>query len=232
MSTTQNTSGSNTLQFNPISQNLYNTLTSGAGNILSGYMNNPFSNPAYQMGAAQSQKGAQQAGANNISALMQSMRTSGIGGQAGAGFKASQLAQTGRANQAMSSQANVSNVLAALQRQMSAAGTGLSYSPQLTGSNSMSKQWQSGLGTWLPQALGAGLGALTGGLGAGMGLGNIGDQGAPSMVSSIMNPGTFGSLTGMQMPGMAGMPSGGFGGLTNSGGGPPNPFFPGMFGQQ
>lgn len=171
MSTKQQTQGSNSsqLQFNPIAQQMYNQLVSGGGNVLKGYINDPFGNAFYNLGAGQSQRGAQQAGANNMAALRQLMRTSGFGGQAGAGFSAAQQARTGRANSAMSSQANTSNVLAALQRQMMAAGTGLSFSPQLTGQTGNFSQTSqtSGLGTWLPQlmsgAISAGMGAMTGG---------------------------------------------------------------------
>lgn len=170
MSTTNTTTGSNasSLQFNPLAQNIYNQLVGGGGNILGQYMNNPFGNPFYQMGAAQSQKGAQAAGANNMAALGQNALVSGLTGQAGAGFLGAQKAQTGRANQAMSSQANVANVMNALNRQMSAAGTGLSFSPQLTGQSGQFSQQSmlSGLGTWLPQLMATGLGAATGGLGA------------------------------------------------------------------
>jgi hypothetical protein len=239
MSTTNTTQGSNTstLQFNPIAQGIYNQLIQGGGKVLGDYMNAPLSNPYYNLGAAQSQRGAQQAGQNNIAALGQNMLTSGISGQAGAGFKQAQLAQTGRANQAMSSQANVSNVLAALQRQMAAAGTGLSFSPQLTGQtgNFNQSQTQSGLGTWLPQLLsaagGAAMGGLTGGAsmlgGAGGGFGMSGgfaggSGGAPAMNSSWLNSGNSGFNP--YQSGFAG--SGGLGAMLMGGGGqaPPPPW--------
>lgn len=214
MGTTNQTSGTNTsqLSFNPLSQGVYNQLTSGAGGVLGGYINNPFGNPYYTLGAAQSQKGAQQAGQNNMAALLQNQKALGLGGQAGQGWMSAQRAQTGRANQAMSSQANVNNVLAALQRQMSAAGTGLSYSPQLTGQSGKFSQFQnqSGLGTWLPQLLGAGLGAATMGFsGAGMGnpFSNVANQslgGAPP-ISSVLGP----SFTGNAIGNMPNFSSGG-----------------------
>lgn len=171
MSTTNTTTGSNqsTLQFNPLAQGVYNNMISGGGSVLGGYINNPFSNAMYQMGASQSAKGAQQAGQTNMQALLQNQKALGLGGKAGQGWLGAQQAQTGRANQAMSSQANVSNVLAALQRQMAATGMGMSFSPQLTGQSGTFNQQQttSGLGTWLPQLMGAGLsaglGAMTGG---------------------------------------------------------------------
>lgn len=161
MGVSNTTTGSNqsNLQFNPISQGIYNQLTSGAGNVLGQYINTPLGNPAYNLGASQSQKGAQQAGGANMAAMMQNMQSSGMNGQAGAGFKQAQQAQTGRVTSATSSQANTQNVLSALQRQMGAIGTGLSYSPQLMGQsgNFNQNQTQIGLGSFLPQLISSGL---------------------------------------------------------------------------
>lgn len=208
MGTTQNTTGSNTstLNFNPAAQNIYNQLTGSGGSVLSGYMNNPFGNAMYQMGAGQSQKGAQQAGSNNIQALLQNMLTGGIGGQSGQGFQTAQMAQTGRANQSISSQANISNVMSALQRQMAATGMGMSFSPQLTGQSGNFSQQQTtgGLGTWLPQLLGAGLGAATGGLfggmGGGGGFGSVGGVSNPGLGSPSYMPGGTASAIGNIIP--------------------------------
>jgi len=231
MPTNSVTTGSNTsnLQFNPIAQQLYNSLITGGGNVLSGYMNNPFGNTAYTIGAAQSQAGAQAAGNNNMQALQQNMKTSGIGGKTGQGFSAAQTAQMGRANQSLSSQANVQNVLAALQRQMGAAGTGLSFSPQLTGQSGTFNQNGSlgGAGSYSP-LFSAGLGGLLSGLGNGLGS-------AAANPTAGMDPsggyngglsqGTFNGIMGM-----SGMPSGGLAGqLPNTAS---NPFSPLMFQNQ
>jgi hypothetical protein len=237
MGTTNTTTGSNqsTLQFNPASQSIYNMLTGGASQQLQGYINSPFSNPQYNLGAAQSQKGAQQAGQNNMAALQQSMLTNGLTGQAGAGFKAAQTAQTGRANQAMGSQANVQNILAALQRQQSAIGTGLSFSPQLTGQtgNFNQSSQQSGLGTWLPQVLGAGLGAAMGGLtgGAGGAAGGAINAGSPSYMPGGGNPvAPFSPTMGLPSGSFAG--SSGLAGLLQQGNNSAmNPYYASMFPQ-
>lgn len=192
MGTQSNTSSNNQsqLQFNPISQGVYNNLVQGGGNVLGGYMNNPFSNPAFQMGSALSQRGASQSAQNNQGALAQLMKTSGVGGQAGQGFMGAQQAQLGRANQSMMSGANVQNIMSALQRQMTAAGTGLSFSPQLTGQSGTSDSVtsNSGLGTWLPQLLGSLGGAAMGGLTGGMSsmAGGL-PGGAAGSIGSAMN---------------------------------------------
>lgn len=165
MSTTQNTTGSNTsnLQFNPAAQTQYNNLVSQGGSQLSQMIQSPFSNPMYSFGAQQSAQAANQAGNNNMAALNQAQTTGGLSGQAGQGFAAAQKAQLGRANASMKSQAATGNVLNALQRQQTAIGTGLSFSPQLTGSSgtNQSSTSMSGLGTWLPQLLGTAISAGT-----------------------------------------------------------------------
>lgn len=212
MGTTNTTTGSNTssLNFNPLAQQTYNNLVGSGGNVLQGYINNPFSNAMYTMGAGQSQAGAQAAGANNMAALNQNQLAMGLGGQAGQGFMAAQRAQTGRANQAMMSQANVSNVLSALQRQMAAAGTGMSFSPQLTGqSGNFSQQsTQGGLGSWLPQLLSGGLSAgmgLAGMMGGGLGSGANAASATSSALGGlggVMSPSTWGTITGSGMAGV------------------------------
>lgn len=172
MSTKQQTnqSSSNSLNYDPTSLGNYNSLTGSGTSVLSGYMNNPFTNAMYTMGAGQSQKGAAQGGSNNMQALQQMMRTSGMSGTAGQGFQQAQASRMGRANQGMMAQANTSNVMGALQRQMQATGMGMSFNPLLKGTsgNSQSTQTTGGLGTWLPQLIGAGLGAATGGISSAM----------------------------------------------------------------
>jgi hypothetical protein len=173
MGTQQQTASSNqsNLQFNPLAQQSYNSLIGSGTGVLQGYMNNPFGNPTYQLGAAASQKGASQAGQNNMGMLQQLFKTNGMGGTAGQGFMAGQNAQMGRANQSMMSQANLGNIQSALSRQMAATGMGMSFSPQMTGQSGTSNSTQStsGLGTWLPQLLGSAAGMAMGGFGGGGG---------------------------------------------------------------
>lgn len=214
MSSQQQTTGqsSNSLSFNPIAQGIYNNLIQGGSGVLSGYMNNPLGNPLYQMGLGQSQKGAQQLGANNMAALTQNQLVQGLGGNAGAGWLNAQKAQTGRANQSLLSQANIGNVMQAFNRQLGATGLGMSFSPQLTGSSGTSSQTSttSGLGTWLPQLLG-------GGLAAGLGIASMAGGGggaAPSIMPSSFSSSFGGSnpVSGLTSP-FGTMGSMGFGGL-------------------
>lgn len=192
MGSQQNTDSSNqsSLQFNPLAQSAYNSMIGSGSNVLTGYMNSPLTNPMYQLGSAASQKGAAQGGNNNMQALMQMMKTSGIGGQAGQGFMAGQQAQMGRANQSAMSQANLGNIQSAFGRQMAATGMGMSFSPQMTGQSGTSNSQTStgGLGTWLPQLLGSAAGMAMGGLtgGASMMAGGL-PGGAAGSIGSAMN---------------------------------------------
>jgi len=194
--TTTTSQNQSNLQYDPKSLGTYQNLTGSAGKVLSGYMNNPFGNPFFNLGAQFAQKGASQQGQNNINAMTQNMLTSGLGGQAGAGFKMAQLGKIGRSNASMMSQANLGNVMQALQRQLGAAGTGLAFQPLMTGTSSTGQETQtkSGLGTWLPQLLSTGIGAamapFTGGasmLGPTMG-GSMGGGMASAMAQGAPSP--------------------------------------------
>lgn len=206
MSTKKQTdqSSKNTLNYDPKSKGLYDQLTQGGGSFLQGLINNPFGNASYKLGLGQSMKGAAQGGQNNINALMQNQKVSGLGGNAGAGFLQAQLGKTGRANQSMMSNANLSNVMNALQRQMTATGMGMSFNPLLTGETGKSQTTEqtSGLGTWLPQLLGGlasgAMGAMTGGASMAAGPAMGGAMNAP--VSSLKQFSGFNQLPGPPPP--------------------------------
>lgn len=200
MSTQQTTkSNSNTgMTFDPGSLSTYQNLIGAGGKNLISQMQNPFGNPMYQLGAAQTQQGAQQLGQQNMNVLGQNQRVSGLTGNAGAGWLGAQRAMTGRSNQSMRSQGNIQNIMQALQRQMTATGMGMSFSPLATGQSSSGQQTQttSGLGTWLPQLLGAGLQA---GLGFATGGASTLAKGAMGAGSGII-PSSFSSSFGGANP--------------------------------
>ncbi len=228
--TQTNQSSSSALNYDPSSLSLYKNLTGAGGKVLSGYMNNPFGNPAYTMGLQQSVRGATQAGANNMQALTQRMKASGLTGQAGAGFLQAQGAQQGRANQSLLSQANIANVMAAMQRQLGATGMGMSYSPLMTGENSQgqSTTTKSGLGTWLPQLIGAGVSGL---MAAGTGGASLAMGPAMSAVTGDMSGGSnplggYGMPTGDAAYGLGSLTSGGGFGIGGYGQGFPSAFAP------
>lgn len=192
----------NTMHFNPVAQQSYNSLVGSGTKVLNDQMNNPFGNAMYKMGLGASQQGATQQGNNNMSALQQMMRTSGIGGNSGNAFQMAQQGKIGRSNASMMSQANTSNVQGALQRQLTATGMGMSFSPQLTGSSAT--QTQSGLGTWLPQLLGAAgsaaMGFATGGAST---LAQGASKTATSIGQGVSSPFTGGFGIGSGVNGMA-----------------------------
>lgn len=159
-----NTSTSSNLNYDPSSLATYQNLTGGGGKVLSDYINNPFGNAFYGLGQGQSQKGAAAAGNNSQQAMQSQIKTGGLNGRAGAGFNAAQSARIGRSNLGIMSQANQGNVMQALQRQLTATGMGMSFNPLLKGETGSSNTTQttSGLGTWLPQLLGAAAGAAGG----------------------------------------------------------------------
>src|SRR5581483_12109 len=186
MSTKSQTSSSNqsTIQYDPASMNVYNALIGGAGKTLQGYIKSPLANPLYRLGLGASMAGASKLGRQNINAFMSNLQTGGFGGKAGNAFKTAELSRIGRSNASMMSQAQIQNIMAAYQRQLQAAGMGLSFNPLLTGETSkgQSTTTKSGLGTWLPQLLGAGIGAASNmfmpGAGGAMGAFGAGSGGA------------------------------------------------------
>lgn len=207
MSTKQETQSQNTLNYDKGSKSNYDSLTGAGTNVLSSYMNNPFGNAFYRMGLGQSQAGATAQGSNNMSALMSQMKTSGFAGNGGNAFQMGQMGKIGRSNSSMMANANTSNVMSALQRQMTATGMGMSFNPLLSGTSGTQTQTTSGLGTWLPQLLGAAggaaMGMATGGASTAMSSmkmpsymsGGSAFAGAPSGASGI-----FGTVPGMAAP--------------------------------
>lgn len=215
MSTKQETDSTNTLNYDPTALAQYQKLISGGSNVLSQYINNPFGNQFYQMGLGQSMAGANQLGQQNINSLTNNMKVSGIGGNSGNAYQQAMMSNIGRGNQSLRSQANIQNVMQAFQRQMTATGMGMSFSPLLTGQKGQTTQTQSGLGTWLPQLLGAlggaGMSALTGGMGGAAGAAT-GSFNLPSRASGGVGsmpgfgPTGFGSI-GLPNPSGPSMPN-------------------------
>lgn len=204
MSTKTTSTSDNTLNYDSASKNIYNQLTGSGSKVLLDYIKNPFNNSAYNLGLGQSMKGATSLGNQNIQSMLNNMKISGIGGGAGNAFQNAMMGNIGRGNQSLRSQANLSNVFSALNRQMTATGMGMSFNPLLTGESGKSTQQTGGLGTWLPQLLGSlggmALGGATGGMG-GMGMSH--PSGSPlGMTAGGQFPGLggFGSIPSLNLP--------------------------------
>jgi len=178
MSTKTTTSTSQQYQYNPAAMSQYNSLQPTFGNTVQSEISDPYTNMFFnkQLGMGRQAIAQQQASAN--SALLQRSRALGFGSNSP--LMAQQL--LGLQRQGMSNQSNLYNnlLLQAGQFRQQALGMAGSYRPLQTGMTGTQTQSQSGLGTWLPQLVGAGIGAATMGMGGGMGGSLLGMAGAGS----------------------------------------------------
>lgn len=158
----------------------YNQMTPAFSSMATGYMNNPFSNPFFQQ---QQQMGNQQAnmvGQSAMSNITRNMNMSGMGGSNNPAALEMMNNQS-RQNSQMRNQMGFMNPMQnAFTAQQNFGQMASQFRPLQTGQTQT--QSQSGLGSWLPQLAGAGLGIATGGM-SGMagtfakGLGRFGQQG-------------------------------------------------------
>lgn len=221
--------------FNPASMQAFNTLIPQFQQAVSGYMNQPFSNPFFQTQRQMGTTQAQQQGGQQTSGLLNNMNAMGFGGQAQP-FMNEMLANQTRANAGLTSQLGFLNPMQnALGMQQFAIGQAGGFRPFQTGGTETGQQTQSvsGLGSWLPQLLGGGLGALGSAMGGGL-LGGKGMAGTggnnpffnmsrPTMPGGINMPNAPFGTGGILQP-QSGMPS-----MMGSAGATP-PFFGGMGG--
>jgi hypothetical protein len=152
---TQKQQTTTTGQYNQPSMGVFNQLTPQFGQAIGSEITNPYSNMFFnqQLGMGQQQLGAQGASANQ--ALLQ--RAQAMGVQGNSPLMMSQMGQNQRAG--MAGQSNLFNnlLMQAGQMRQSALGMAGSYRPLQTGQ--VGVEQTSGLGSWLPQLAGAGLGA-------------------------------------------------------------------------
>lgn len=175
-------------QFDPTAMSTYQGLQGGLGAAISGYMNNPFSNPFFQ---TQQQMGTQQANLTGQTGMSNVARNIGMSGMSQSSPAALEMMNNqARANS--SSRANL-GFLAPMQNaftaQQSAMGMAEQYRPLQTGGTTT--ETQSGVGSWLPQILGGGLSLLTGGLlggGTSSGGGGGAMSGTMGAMQSAMSP--------------------------------------------
>jgi hypothetical protein len=132
----------------------------------------------------------------------------------------SQIRNAGYQTSGLKQNAYWSALQNAVGTQLSATGQAAGYQPLKTGQT----QTTSGLGTWLPQLLGAGLGAVSGGLLGGGGMTGLGNPSFNGMGSAMIPTGgigmagvTPGQLSGYGMGGMNAAAGGLSGGLLGSG---------------
>jgi hypothetical protein len=234
MGTTSKTSQQS--QFDPGAMQQYQGMQGGLGKTINSYMTNPFGNPFMQTQQQMGTRQAQNMGGTQMSGLLQNMTNSGM--QGGASSPAGLEMQQNQARANTGQQANL-GFLAPMQNalgmQQNAMGLAENYRPLQTGQNQT--QSTGGLGTWLPQLMGAAVGGLTGmgGLGSlfGGGGGGGGQYAGAGMMPSAPQAQMFNTNYDPMGGGFAGAMPGGMGQSSFNpymmgGGGMPPPPMPGM----
>jgi len=160
MSKKTTTTGSNntSFQFAPGSVDLWTKNVQQWLPFAQGLYKNPFGNQMFQQENAIGQDQAAQIGQRNKSNIL--ANANALGYSTSGGLFNSMLQRAGRDTGMMQGQAFRGAISNANQRAMTGLGLSSSFQPLLTGSNSNFTQTQqtSGLGTWLPQVVGAGVG--------------------------------------------------------------------------
>lgn len=151
MGTKQTTTTTN--QYNPAGMSTYNALQAPMSTLLNQNINNPYNNTGFNSRMAQGTQ-ANQGLASSAGASTQQANTA-LGTTGGGAFSNYLNAAQGRANSANQGQMSNSLILGAAQNRNQSLQTAMGYRPLQTGGTQT--QQTSGLGTWLPQVIGAGL---------------------------------------------------------------------------
>lgn len=147
-----------TAQFDPTSMNAFTSMQGGIASVLNDWMKNPgqIQNLLLQQGYRQN---ARVGGRMNSNVLNNAVAGGWGGGNLPAFLQAS-IARNSRATSANNANTFLQTLLGTKQMQLTATGMAQNYRPLQTGSKQVEQT--SGLGTWLPQVIGAGLGMATG----------------------------------------------------------------------
>lgn len=205
------------------------------------FAQSPYSGPQFQFEQQMGNRQAQNLGGTAMSNISRNILGSGMGGGNMSPAALEMMQNQGRANTGLQAQLGFMNPMQlAGGRQQNAMGLLQGYRPLQTGGTQV--QSQTGLGTWLPQLLGAGMGMAGGamggmfkGTGGGGGFNYGGASASPGGFSQPSGGGGLGAWGGDPMGSMGGPPAfmggmspGSFGG----GGGPsaPGSWFPSMGG--
>lgn len=188
----QNQTQANT--YNPASMNLFNQLQPLIGSNLSNDMQlDPTKSATYNFGLQNMLANARGLGQRNSSNFAANLGASGFGQGNLPAFQQAMLGNIGRQNTGLSANAFIQNYMNydMLRRQATQLASGIK--PLQTGgtmnSSGTQTQTQSGLGTWLPQVAGMGLGLATGGMSGGFG-------GLLGMGSKVLSPKSGPGLSG------------------------------------
>lgn len=178
MSTKTETKTTN--QYDPTSMSNYHQNNTGATNVFSDYMKDPLKASYFQNQVNILNRTANQIGQRNVSNLTNNANLTGGGVMPG--YMQSMLARTGRDTGAMQAQNFLTALMTAESNRRGAANMAIQDRPLQTGQDTT--QQKSGLGTWLPQVIGAGVGLAGSFLTKGKGSGGSGDGGGGGDMSS------------------------------------------------
>jgi len=147
-------------QFDPGSKGVYDTLQPQIQNLLLQQMQDPYSflRPQYDLALQMSLGQASRLGQRGMQNLL--LNRPQMGAMSLQPYMASQIGRQSRATSGLQANAMLQNRLQMLQQgeglRSQALGQSQGYNPLVTGQTATEKT--SGLGTWLPQVIGAGLG--------------------------------------------------------------------------
>jgi hypothetical protein len=142
--------------YNPASMTAYNAFQPQAQNVLSEYAKPLDTNAFFKTNLQLALGNTQTLGRRNMDNLL--LRTNLFNGNAPSGFAQSLLATQTRNNSALDASAWLTAMTQAESDRKWATTNMLGYRPLQTGQTQDSVEKTSGLGTWLPQVVGAGLG--------------------------------------------------------------------------
>lgn len=197
------TTDTNNLSYNPGALGQYNQLQPQIGSTLSNFMQNPLTSSFFNQRIGMGQNQISKQAASGMQGLLSNFRASGMSGGTTSPFMQSMISRQGRATSGAMSSNFLGQLTNANQMQLGATGMAQGYQPLLQGSTST--QTTGGLGTWLPQLIGAAgsaaLGAATGGASGGLSMpgGKFGSAVAPSNFTGLpgMVPGMLPSIGGL-----------------------------------
>lgn len=179
--------------FDPASLNAYHSLLAPAQSALTDYMQNPLQSTAFDQRNQLANQNAFALASRNKSNILANSGTFASGNMPA--YLQSALGRNSRALSATQSNSFLQNLLYADQTRQSATNSALGFRPLQTGGTSSGTmsgtqtQQTSGLGTWLPQLVGAGLG-IAGTL-AGGGIGK-----AAGATSGLFSGGSSSAMSG------------------------------------
>jgi hypothetical protein len=158
-----------TNKYNPASMNAFNSLQPGIQAGLQEFSGDPLQQKGFNLQLQQGQNLINAVGLRNKSQLMSNMTAGGFTGGT-PGFLQSSLGRVARSQSNQSGVNFINTYLGARQQQLQSIGMSMGYKPLQTGQSTT--ETTSGLGTWLPQVIGAGVSAAgafaTGGASLGM----------------------------------------------------------------